>query len=191
MEETYRDREFSRDEVSNEPLAKGEYDHCTFINCELTGADLSGYLFDSCTFTGCNLSMVKLNKTTLRDVTFEGCKMLGVHFYHCNKFGLSFSFDRCVLDHSSFYQMVVKGTKFIHTQMRETDLTACDMTGALFEGCDMTGATFDHTTLEKADMRTAYGYIIDPESNKIRKAKFSLTGVTGLLRQYDIEIEGL
>jgi fluoroquinolone resistance protein len=43
--------------------------------------------------------------------------------------------------------------------------------------------------LEKADLRTAYNYSIDPSINKIKKAKFSLPGVVGLLSKYDIEIE--
>jgi fluoroquinolone resistance protein len=43
--------------------------------------------------------------------------------------------------------------------------------------------------LEKADFRTAYNYSIDPEKNRIKKAKFSIFGVTGLLDKYDIEIE--
>jgi fluoroquinolone resistance protein len=43
--------------------------------------------------------------------------------------------------------------------------------------------------LEKADFRTSNGYSIDPEMNRIKKAKFSLEGVAGLLDKYDIEVE--
>ena len=42
--------------------------------------------------------------------------------------------------------------------------------------------------LEKADFSTAYNYVIDPELNTIRKAKFSIAGITGLLHKYDIDI---
>jgi fluoroquinolone resistance protein len=59
----------------------------------------------------------------------------------------------------------------------------------VFEGCNMTAAIFDQTTLEKADLRTSYNYSIDPETNRIKKAKFSITGVAGLLDKYDIVIE--
>jgi len=31
--------------------------------------------------------------------------------------------------------------------------------------------------------------LIDPEVNRIKKAKFSVSGVPGLLNKYDIEIE--
>jgi hypothetical protein len=47
---------------------------------------------------------------------------------------------------------------------------------------------FENTLLEKADLRTAFNYSIDPEMNRVKKAKFSIAGVTGLLDKYDIEI---
>jgi fluoroquinolone resistance protein len=59
----------------------------------------------------------------------------------------------------------------------------------VFDNCDLTRATFDRSVLEKADFRTSYNYSIDPENNKIKKAKFSLLGVSGLLDKYDIAIE--
>jgi hypothetical protein len=43
--------------------------------------------------------------------------------------------------------------------------------------------------LEKADLRTSYNYSIDPETNKIRKARFALLGIRGLLEKYDIPID--
>jgi len=51
------------------------------------------------------------------------------------------------------------------------------------------GATFDKATLEKADFRTAINYSIDPTNNRIKKAKFSLLGVVGLLDKFDISID--
>ena len=50
-------------------------------------------------------------------------------------------------------------------------------------------AIFENTILEKADFRTAYNYAIDPEINKIKRARFSSFGVAGLLQKYDIDIE--
>jgi hypothetical protein len=50
-------------------------------------------------------------------------------------------------------------------------------------------AVFHHTTLEHVDFRTSYNYSINPENNRIKKAKFSIWGVSGLLYKYDIEIE--
>jgi len=47
---------------------------------------------------------------------------------------------------------------------------------------------FENTILEKVDFSTSFNYSIDPEMNKIKKAKFSLPEVIGLLNKYDIEI---
>jgi hypothetical protein len=38
-------------------------------------------------------------------------------------------------------------------------------------------------------MRTSFNYSINPELNRIKKAKFSMPAVVGLLDKYDIEIE--
>jgi len=189
MEHTITNKEISNSDLIERPLANGEYEKCTFRNCDLSSADLSGILFVNSEFAGCNLSLAQLNKTTFRDVVFRECKMLGLQFQNCNKFAISFSFHHCVLNHSSFYQMKLKGTVFSHTLLHEVDFAGCDLTTAAFDTCDFSGAVFDRTILERADLRTAYNYSIDPEINKIKKAKFSLPAVTGLLHKYNIDIE--
>jgi hypothetical protein len=49
-------------------------------------------------------------------------------------------------------------------------------------------ALFDRTNLEKANFSTAQYYRIDPNTNNIKRAKFSLDGLPGLLTAYNIEI---
>lgn len=115
--------------------------------------------------------------------------MLGLHFDTCSEFGLSFSFDSCQLNHSSFYKTKIKKTVFKNSQLQETDFVETDLTSAVFDNCNLQQAMFEQTTLEKADLRTSYNYSIDPETNRIKKAKFSFAGISGLLDKYDIEIE--
>lgn len=50
-------------------------------------------------------------------------------------------------------------------------------------------AIFKNTNLESVDFRTSFNYSIDPDLNRIKKAKFSLSGIAGLLNKFDIEIE--
>jgi fluoroquinolone resistance protein len=191
MEQAYNhDKTFDRNDFIQTPLAKGEYENCSFKNCNFADNDLSNFKFTDCEFIGCNLSLAKLHKTSLQDIKFKDCKMLGLRFDICADFNLSFSFDNCILDHASFYKTKIKKTFFKNSQLREADFTECDLTSSLFDNCDLTSATFDHTTIEKADFRTSYNYSIDPEKNRIKNAKFSLHGVSGLLDKYDIEIEG-
>jgi len=182
-------RTFDRNDFTVDPPEKGEYEQCVFKNCNFAGQDLSEFRFIDCVFTGCDLSLVKLNGTALRDIRFTGCKMVGLWFDSCNEFGLSFSFDGCQLNHTSFFRTKIKKTVFRNSQLQETDFSECDLTGSLFDNCDLAGASFDNTNLEKADFRTSYNYILDPELNRIKKARFSVSGLPGLLNKYDIVIE--
>lgn len=182
------DQTYDKIDFRATPLQKSDYDHCMFVKVEFSGVDLSGIKFIDCQFSGCNLTTVQMAHTVFRDVLFKDCKMMGLRFDTADKFGLSFRFEDCILDHSSFYQTELKKTIFIRTQLKQADLTGCDLTEAVFDHCDLAGATFEHTVLEKADLRTAFNYAIDPEMNRIKRAKFSLAGVAGLLGKYDIEI---
>jgi len=145
--------------------------------------------FTEVEFISCNLSLVKLERTAFRDVIVKECKMLGLHFENCNEFGLAFAFENCQLNHSSFYKTKIKKTNFKNSSLKETDFTECDLTSSVFENCDLAGATFENTVLAKADFRSSINYSIDPENNRIRKAKFSILGISGLLDKYDIDIE--
>jgi uncharacterized protein YjbI with pentapeptide repeats len=73
--------------------------------------------------------------------------------------------------------------------MKETDFSECDCSGATFDLCNLERAVFDRTNLEKADLRSAYNFSLDPDNNRIAKAKFSSAGIAGLLDKYDIIIE--
>ena len=83
----------------------------------------------------------------------------------------------------------MKKRQFSKCRLTEADFSCCDLTGAVFEGCDLGGAVFDETILEQADLRTAYHFIIDPDRNRLKKARFSLQGLPGLLNASGIEIE--
>ena len=183
------DQNFDNTDFVRSPLEKGEYENCTFRNCNFEYADISGFTFTDCEFTGCNLSMAKLVNTAFRSVHFKECKMLGLQFSECNGFGLSFRFEDCMLNNSVFYGASVKKTIFKNSKLIEVDFTDCDLSGSVLSGCDLSGAIFDHSNLEKADFRSSFNYFIDPVVNRLKKAKFSLSEVYGLLYKLDIEID--
>jgi len=183
-EETFTNIDFTRT-----PLSKGEYENCMFFNCNFSNTDLSEVKFLECEFTSCNLSLAKLANVALRDVKFKECKMLGLRFDQCNNLGLSIRVDQCSLNHSSFYKIKLKKTVFKSSQLQEVDFTEADLTESTFETCDLMHATFENTILERVDLRTAFNYSINPEINKIKKARFSLPEVLGLLDKYDVMID--
>lgn len=184
-----QDQIFDKLDFTQEPLTKGEYENCIFTNCNFEETNLNDIKFMDCNFQDCNWSLVQLNGTVLREVKFKDCKMLGLQFETCNDFGLSFSFENCQLNHSTFFQMNIKKTIFRNCQLREIDFSESNLSNVIFDNCDLAQAIFINTVLDKADFRTAYNYSIDPESNRLKKAKFSILGISGLLDKYDLIIE--
>jgi fluoroquinolone resistance protein len=191
------EKTFEKIDFTQKPLSKGEYEYCNFVNCNLSKSDLSDIKFVECEFSGCNLSLVNLDRTSLKEIKFKDCKMLGLNFGDCHEFGFVVYFDACILNHSSFSgtaspvkkRVKFRQTVFKNSQLHEVDFTECDLSSSVFDNCDLTRTIFESTILEKADFRTSFNYSIDPELNRIKKAKFSQSGIAGLLDKYDIEIE--
>ena len=184
-----QDQVFSGVDYTSSVFEPAEYENCRFINCNFTENNLSKITFIDCVFEGCNLSTANISGTSFQDIQFINCKMLGLHFEDCNPFLLSMSFDHCILNLCSFYKLKLKESRFNNCSLQEADFTEADLSGAVFNESNFAGAKFDHTNLEKADLRTAVQYSINPSVNKIKKAKFSVDGIRGLLDQYDIVIE--
>lgn len=180
---------FEKADFRTQTLPTGDYENCVFKDCDFSTIDLSETEFESCEFIGCNLSLAKISKTAFREIRFKDCKMLGARFDTCNPFGLSFSFDKCNLTHSIFYKLKIKKTIFRNCLLQEVDFAESDLTNVIFDDCDLISAVFENTILEKTDFRSSFHYSIDPEKNKIRKARFSWPGLRGLLDKYDLEIE--
>lgn len=159
------------------------------MQCDFSNADLSHYKFIDCVFIESNLSMCRLDGTSFRDVEFKGCKMLGLRFDQCHAIGLSVKFVKCFLNHASFQKCRIRKTKFMDCQLEGVDFTGADLTAALFDKCKLQDAVFENTLLEMADLRSSFGIRLDPETNHLRKARFSLQELPGLLSKYDLIID--
>lgn len=166
-----------------------EFENCIFTNCNFAGANLSGIIFLECEFIDCDLSNAKTGDTAFRTVLFANCKMLGLHFEHCNSFLFAVGFTNCQLNISSFYQVQLKGVHFEKCSLQEADFTEANLSKANFSNCDLASTIFEFTNLESADLSTAYNFNINPENNSVKKAKFSVNGLPGLLQKYQIVIE--
>jgi uncharacterized protein YjbI with pentapeptide repeats len=182
--EVFEDIDFTAD-----GFLAGEYEECIFTRCQLATVDLSNSKFLDCTFEDCDLGMATLNNVAFQEVRFIQSRLLGLHFEDCNPFLFSVAFHHCQLDLSCFYQCKLSNTLFEKCSLKEADFSHAQLSDAIFDRCQLQGATFDQTLLEGADLSTATGFIIDPENNQIQGAKFSLTGLPGLLSKYNIEVE--
>lgn len=180
---------YERIDFTVNPLPRDEYDSCSFLNCNFYNAELSHITFRDCKFENCDFSLAKLKNTGLNNIQFAGCKLLGVLFNECNQFLLSVEFENCMLKLAVFNKLKLKKTHFKNCNLEEADFTETELTSTLFDNCDFRRAIFHKTKLDKSDFRTSINYSIDPENNNIRKAKFSISGVVGLLDKYDIDIQ--
>ena len=153
----------------------GDYEECTFRNCDFSDSDLSDINFLECEFRECNLSLSRLVRTSFREVKFINCKLLGLHFEDCNNLMIGFDFDGCTLDLSSFNKLKLKKTIFRNSKIIEADFTETDLSYSSFINCDLQRTIFMNTNLEGVDFRTSFSYSIDPDLNRIKKAKFLST----------------
>lgn len=183
------DVRFEQVDFTANPLELGEYEQCVFANCNFLQADLSGIIFIACEFKDCDLSNAQLAETSFREVKFKACKLLGLHFEDVSDFLFEVGFEHCTLSFSSFYQSKLKKTVFKNSILQEVDFTGADLAGATFAECDLAKTVFMNTNLEQADFRSATNFSIDPEANRIKKARFSMTGLIGLLHKYEINYE--
>lgn len=183
------DQNFSAEDFTRKSAIQKHYESCVFTNCNFASADLSGVIFIDCRFSECDLSLSKLDNTAFRDCHFKKCKMLGLHFDKCNSFLFRITAENCTLNLASFYGMNLTKHIFSGCTLNEVDFTSCNLTSSVFSDADLGGAVFQDSVLEKADLTSAFNYIIDPERNKIKKAKFSINGLPGLLLKYDICVE--
>jgi len=183
------DNEFIGIDYTEDFLKTGNYENCIFENCNFSNNDLSESIFIDCEFDNCIFSMIKNENTSFRNCNFKNSKVLGVQFDECKTLMLSMEFDGCQLNYSSFYSLDLSGKTFNNCEMHEVDFGGCDLSKSIFLNCDLRGSNFENTKLYASDLRSAVNYSIDPEKNDIRKAKFSLIGISGLLEKYDIEIE--
>lgn len=153
-------------------LETGEYEKCSFINCNFYNSDVSEIVFIDCRFESCSLSLINVNEATFNNVEFYNCKMAGVIFENCNDFCLSVDFNYCILSQSSFARKKLRKTSFKDSVLIGVDFSESDLKDSVFSNCNLSGVLFENTILENADFRTSYNYIIDPERNYIKKTKF-------------------
>lgn len=182
------DQQFLREDFLLNPFTKGDYEACSFSHCNFSKTDLSNCRFIDCSFSDCNLSNAKLVKTGFQEVTFKSCKMLGLRFDACDGFGFSIRITSCLLDHGTFYKTRLTNTVFADSRLHGVDFTESDLSAAIFDHCDLCDAVFDHSILEGTDFTKAVNFSIDPEKNRLKGAKFALTGLPGLLSKYGLKI---
>ncbi|HMI05991.1 MAG TPA: pentapeptide repeat-containing protein [Flavobacterium sp.] len=182
------DKTFEKVVQFGQKISNREFDGCIFKNCDFSNTIFMECVFIDCEFIDCNLAMAKLPATSLKTVLFKECKLLGIRFDECENFLFKVDFRDCILDYSWFTNKKMPKTNFANCSLKEVNFGGTDLTASVFENANLEGTVFDETILASADFTTAYNFRIDPESNLMKKAKFSVQGIPGLLEKYDIKI---
>ena len=77
---------------------------------------------------------------------------------------------------------------FKDCKIHGANFTQADLSKSVFDHCDLAEAIFAGTNLSGMDFTTSKNFLIDPELNNIKKAKFLTQDLHGLLYRHDIKI---
>ena len=178
---------FGRDQKWGD-LRDARLESCTIEGVDWSGMDLRGARFEACVFQACDLSNVRTLGLGLQGVTFEGCKLVGFDLASCNTLGLEMRLFECILDSANVEGVDCRQISWSGGRAHGADFTAANLEGVAFDGVDLEGALFGQTKLSGTDFRTATGWRIRPEENRIRGAKFRRDNLEGLLLSYDLDL---
>lgn len=183
------DRQFVSEDLSQTELAGHSFEDCSFSSCRFGERTLLRASFVNCLFESCEFVLSKLEGAKLNSARFRNSKLVGVSFAGCSKFGFLPDFDSCLLDSSVFCDNCLKKTRFSGCIVRNSDFMECDIREATFISTSLEGTVFQKCNLEKADLTGARDYSIDPASNRLARARFSLPEAQSFLGFLGIEIE--
>ncbi len=177
-------------------LRGSEFTDCRFKQCSFGEASFELCTFKDCAFANCDLSLMAPEKSAFRGVDFVKCKLLGVNWgkatwvnQQMQALLKTVSFKECVVNYSSFVGLRLPGLKLVECVARAADFSEADLSKSDFRKTDFEEALFRNTNLAGSNFVGATNYYIDPASNQISKARFSLPDALGLLYAMDIELE--
>lgn len=182
------DQKYQHEIFNENDIKFKEFENCTFEYCDFTQCIFLSVVFLDCTFLHCNFNDTKINYVSLRGVEFYDCNFTNVNFAMTDQVIYYFNFTNCRLDFTKFYSLKLKKMHFTGCSLISADFMETDLSETVFDNCDLRRAVFYKTNLSKTDFSTSYHFSIDPEQNKMKKAKFSTDGLKGLLEKYDLVI---
>ncbi|MEO8761777.1 MAG: pentapeptide repeat-containing protein [Bacteroidia bacterium] len=169
-----------------EKTDREEFDNCEFSNCVF--GELKRIDFTDCVFKNCNLSNAYFRNCKLQDITFIDCKLIGANFSQVADFGFCITCESCNLDYTSFDKKKINKSGFKNCKMHGANFTQADLSKASLINCDFADALFANTNVSGVDFTTSKNFLIDPNLNNIKKAKFLSQDLHALLYRYDIII---
>lgn|GEM_PF-34354 len=188
----YNDQTFKGLQLKGVQLVSAEFYECTFTDCAFIETVFQNCRLNHCTFQGCDLSLLQVPDCRFSATRFEDCKLLSVNWTEANwstaSLGDPLSFVKCILSHSTFIGLELKGIRVVECIARDVDFREAVLTQADFSGSELSESLFSQTNLTGADLSTARNYHIAPQQNTLKGAKFSLPEAMSLLYNLDIDL---
>jgi len=189
----YQDEKFEQVCLEAGQVLSADFLDCSFSGCTFAGALLINCRFNNCLFKDCDLSLAEISGSSFPSTRFEGVKLVGIDWTRAAWNGLGIGvppvFDSCVLNYSTFIGVNLKGSGIENCTIREADFREADLGDVRFGKSDLVGSIFGDTNLSGADLSRAKNYTIDPASNELKNAMFSLPEALALLYSMDIILE--
>lgn len=170
-------------------LEECEYENILFQHCDFTNARFNGAAFIDCTFEQCNLSNATLDGVAFKSCTFIECKMIGLSFSQTRDFGFEIHVIQSNLSFASFDKKKLYKSMFTACNMEGVNFTQADLSKSKLDTCNLLDALFSNTNLSGVDFRTNINFLIHPEANTIKKARFQSQDLHRLLAGYAIVID--
>ncbi|MFH1524227.1 MAG: pentapeptide repeat-containing protein [Chloroflexota bacterium] len=192
-EQEYYDQRFENIHLESGETLHGEFTDCTFVKCAFGAVVLINCRFTNCTFQECDLSLAQLSGSAFPSTVFKKSKIIGVDWTQSNWSSVGLSnlggFFECILNHSTFIGLDLKGIQMKNCIANEVDFRDADLSKVNFQGTDLARSLFGNTNLTEADLSQARNYAIDARNNIIKQAKFSLPEAMALLYSMDIVLK--
>lgn len=188
MENEFYKEKYTSQESLPEKVQYSEFEDCLFQNIDFKEFDLSHTRFIDCVFKSCDLSNVQIRNARFLSPRFENCKLIGLDWPQLDDF-LNPHFDACMMSFSNFTGLKLKKTSIKNCILHDADFLQSDFSESIFSGSDLLNARFEETNISKSNFMGAINYQINPITNRVKGAKFSLSEAIGLLTGFDIIIE--
>lgn len=189
----YENRQFEKLNLESQKFSDLTFTDCEFFRCEFFENAFENCLFKNCVFRSCIIVNNGFNHTEAAGNRFENCTIIGMNWDKVTKPHTIFmpfeKFENCILKYNVFYKLKLKKINLRGCDLHGSFFEECDLTEADFRDCNLEEAVFVNDNLMKADLRGAKNYVISPENNRVRKAKFSFPEVMSLLKCLEIEVE--
>lgn len=191
----YSNQRFIDLDCQHHEIQNSRFENCSFINCILDNSQIKKCTFLECDFKSCSINLVKLTGSSFMDTEFKDCKMQGINWTEITfPYVILTSpvfFNTCDISYSSFYELKLPGISILECKAHDADFRSADLSNSDLSGTDFQNAEFNHTNLKDADFRSSVNYRLDPTSNNIINARFSLPEVISLLAAFKIKIDEL